>query len=220
MATATHLWFVALDLVSVAGALTLAVFFARSARFTPGRGFGHLSAAFVASAIAYPATTLSRFRLLPDTDVDDAVRVAALFLSGLFLFLHYGGRHVGLARSATRIAAWAFALAALAVVAAYALAPAQTLPSPLAFLSAARFAETGMLLVVAAVVTLDVRARTWSEFRVPLAFICLAFSRYTTATLASVGMEINGWAYVWRLAGLALLLSVVLPVRRWAPEAT
>lgn len=203
-------WFVAAHAVATLLASYLAYFFAKSARVAPGRGLELLVVAFAMLGLGYVSALLDDGGFLRSDPTVEAARVAGIAASSVFLFSYYASRRGAWRLATTRAIVGAGAALALLYAGLYAVAASSSaLPSPEASLGWVRLAGAVLLILTAVLVTLEVRASRLREFRVPLGFLCLAFSQYTVALLAFHGEPTtSGWAVGWRLAGLALLASV------------
>lgn len=193
-------------------ALYVAAFFARGRSLAPGRGLGLLSIAFCTLAVGYASAAIHSAPAHPGATGLEAARAASVSAASVFLFAYYGSRRGGWSMRTTRNAVAVGAAVALAASGAYALAGASSaLPAPGQILPSLLLASAILLILTALLVTMEVRAQRMLDFRVPLAFICLAFAQYTIALLAfhGGGTAANWWPIAWRLAGLALFTSVV-----------
>lgn len=214
--TATY---AALDAASAVLALGVTWFFARSERLLPERGFGILALAFGLLGLSYAANALAPFGIpRVDAPLLTVVRASATLLASLLLLLHYLGKRWRWKLRAARVTALALAALVVAFVAVYAVVPLTGLPDPLPVTTALRLGAAMLLIATSFLVILEVRARSLWDFRVPLAFLCLALSSYTVAVTALAGAPggVAPLTVFWRLAALAMLLSVIWPSRRFA----
>ena len=210
--------FVALDVVSLALAGLVALFFVRSHRLAPRQAFGILATGFAALAVSHLATAASGLRLLPDQQgAVDALRTFGVFLASLLLACAYGLRASGAPTRTGPVVAAAAVAVVSGVLALYALG-LDPLGDPLRLYPWLRLLETGLLLAAAAAAGVGIHARRLADLQVPAAYVCLALSRYSGALLAFEGDTTpSPFTYGWRLAALVLLAAVVM--RRWPRAA-
>jgi len=196
--------YLALDALSALMALLVAWFFLRSERLLPARGFGALALAFVALAAGYAVTALSLPPLRASALLDPA-RAGAVLLGSALLAVHYVGKRARWSMQTWRISGAAI-LVALTGFGLLLVVPGARILAPL------------LLVATSFLVIMEVRAKSLWDFRVPLAFVCLALTSYTVAIADLAGNEpvVLPIVYAWRLAGLAMLLSVIWPSRRFS----
>lgn len=207
-----------LDAASALLAVAVAWFFLRSERLLPERGFGVLALAFAFLAVAYALTTLSLQDDMGRRDAYDGARAGAVLLASGLLLFHYVAKRARWRMEIVRVGAVGLATAVATGVGLYVVVPRAAPADASALLSTLRLVASLLLIATSFLVIMEVRARSLWDFRVPLAFVCLAISSYTVAVTALAGAPAaEGWlVYAWRFVGLGMLLSVIWPSRRFA----
>ncbi|HVL47372.1 MAG TPA: hypothetical protein VM889_02320 [Candidatus Thermoplasmatota archaeon] len=203
--------FVVLDVVSLALAGAVALFFWRTHRLVPDAGYAVLASAFAVLGLSYLTIGASEFDLIdPGAAIVDAARVGGQFLGVALIFLNYASRFFNLDRRFLTVASRALAAVAVVYLVIYVAPPAFELPDPRSYLGTLRFLEFMLLAAAAGLVAVGVSGRRFADFAVPAAFLLLAVSKYTWAMIAWFGVDdAVPLPYLWRLAALGILLVVV-----------
>ncbi len=210
MAIADVQLFLALDAVSVGLAGLVAAFFLRSHQLWPERSLGVLGAAFVVYALSHATASLSGFDLV-ETDAVDASRTLGVTAAGLMVLAAYVFRWLRVPAPTMVVVGASLCLATLGAVLFYGLRDTEF---PLRIFPWLRLLDTIVLLAASGLSVMRLRPARLADLQVPLAYSCLALSRYSAALTAFMGEGQPGLAnYAWRLAGL--LLMAALAVRRW-----
>lgn len=223
--------FLALDLLCATLTGMVAFFFLRMSRAFPGRGHGVLAAGFGIGAVSYLTVATSIFGLGRAFLGIDAIRAAGILLGTLLIFLNYTFRRFRAPMPTLSAVSGAVSLVAGVFIGLYVLSGpggAFSLPPAMEYIPWFRTLEFFLLVGSALLVAESVRPRSLRDYRVPLAFLLLALDRYTVALALFHGppyeLSLQGilldtvFSYTWRVLGLLLLLTVVMPpLRRWFP---
>ena len=202
--------FLVLDGASVLLAVLVGAFFLRSHRLWPDQSLGVLGVAFLFYAASHATASLSGFDVVHSPFLD-ACRTLGVSAAGLLILTAYAFRWRKVAAPTMRLVGAAVASTTIAVVAVYAV---WDTAFPLAIFPWLRTFDALVLVAAAGLSTMGVRAQRLSDLRVPLAYVCLALSRYSAALYAFLGhLQPSLPNYAWRLAGLLGL--ALFAVTRW-----
>lgn len=215
-------FFLSMDVLAALLTTVIALFFYRTSRALPGMGFNVVALAFGVAGVSYLTRASYLFGIGPESLVLDTARAGGVLLGTLLLFLHYLFRRMGRPQLATRLLAMGGAVVALFFAFLYiATPPRWGFAQVDTYLPWLRLLEFALLLPTALFVAMEVRPKTFNEALVPAGFLFLALDRYTTALMLLNGPAFEAtfagdlldliFAYVWRLAGLLLLLAALIP---------
>ncbi len=211
--------YVLLDVLSLILASTVSLFFWRSHRAVPTGGFAMPAVAFGILAASY--LTIAATEFVIEHPVLEAVRSGGQLLGAILLLADRVTRHTWATPGTKRLVAASAGVVIAAYIAMYWLVPPRAaLPDPESYMGVVEFAEFLILTTTAGLVALDVRPGTLRDARVPIALLFLGLAKYSWSLLGIGGAGAVTFAaatlpYGWRIFGLAILLTVVLPTRRF-----